>query len=239
MAKSSPPIGSTPIGTARIEIGAADEPARFTSLDVEGGDARTIDLDSAEILARMIAAARERGDASSFAQLMEVALDLPFWNLSELADHFDVAPSSISKWKSAVNAPQEVLREVVMDDFCEMLGDTFNRDFYNVDPGAFLHSSKIGLLGRRAIADALRIRLQEATAVSDTGFVQNMRAARHLGLASLEAVMNRIGYSEGSLKRWLAGQVLPNRLTRRGFNRALVEQMDRYLEVSAAEANAD
>src|SRR5262249_50736431 len=90
--------------------------------DAEGDGERTIDVDCAHILAAMIASARERGDARSFAHVMDVALELPLFTAADLAEHFDVAPSTISKWRSSDNAPQDVLREVVMDELCATLG---------------------------------------------------------------------------------------------------------------------
>jgi len=183
----------------------------------------------------MIATARERADARTFAHVMDVALELPLFTPADLAEHFDVAPSTINKWRSPDNAPQDVLREVVMDELCATL-DVLGGDYRNGDARRFERSRDLAMAGRREMALALRRRLDDASALTDSVFVQNMRAAKALGLASLETVVARIEYSEGSLKRWLTGANLPNGLTRRGFNRALRDEIDRYLERVPVEA---
>lgn len=199
--------------------------------DMRCEDDPTIDVDAANILAAMIASARSRGDAASFAQVMDVALDMPALAASALAGQLDVAPASIAKWRNVENAPQGVFREVVMDELCAILCDLgLLQDSARAgDAERFRHDPDLAVAGRRAIARALRGRLEERSALEDTVFIQNMRAARNFGIGSLDAVMTRIDYSGGSLKRWISGSNLPNGLTRRAFNRALRDEVDIFL----------
>lgn len=202
--------------------------------------ARTIDSDCADIFAQVLAVARARADERSFAEVMDLALSLSaFWTVSELSDRFDVAVTSIRKWRNADNVPRLVLRDAVMDEFCSALGDIFNRDFNEAPANEFARFDNLGAAARQAIASRMRHRLDAARVVeSDYEFVQDIRVIRDLEFASLSDLATRMGYSDVQVKRWMTGMHLPRGIKRTAFVKALKAELDDYLVRHESEAGA-
>jgi len=155
----------------------------------------------------MIVAARERGDARSFAAVIRAAIGVPGWfSIQELSDRLDTPEAAIRDWCDPARAPHAVLRDFVFDELLAVLAETIGEDIAGLTAGEFAGANDLLQAATKQLTCLVRERLAHRGSVDQTGWLAQLTPiVAFIRPTALDDIAMRLGYADADVQRWASG----------------------------------